>query len=207
MYFVISTKFLQKIDTHKLIKKRPRKGIKILYERYALRLYNYAIQSWKLDEDSAWELVYQTIYKIIEKLENYTFKNEVQFKNFLYTAFNNALVNNFRKTKRIEEQLSFVSIENKELNESDKQKIGNLILNEEGDDGDSESTLVMERALDKLEDWERILVIQRAFGYSYKQISSLVDKPEEQLKVYYQRVKKKLEKEVLANLKEVRNER
>jgi DNA-directed RNA polymerase specialized sigma24 family protein len=51
---------------------------------------------------------------------------------------------------------------------------------------------LLERALDELEDWERILLLQRACETPYKNISELTGKPEDQLKVYHKRVLSKL---------------
>jgi DNA-directed RNA polymerase specialized sigma24 family protein len=43
-----------------------------------------------------------------------------------------------------------------------------------------------------MEDWERILLLMRGQDISYSEISKFVHKPENQLKVYYARLKKKL---------------
>ena len=57
--------------------------------------------------------------------------------------------------------------------------------------------------MDKLEEWQRILLLMRGQNMSYKEIIPFVNKPEKQLKVYYARLKKKLLENVNAELKKL----
>ena len=40
--------------------------ITLLYNRYGEKLYTYAIRTWALDEDAAWDLIYKTFYKVLD---------------------------------------------------------------------------------------------------------------------------------------------
>jgi len=51
---------------------------------------------------------------------------------------------------------------------------------------------ILNEELEKMEDWQRMLLLMRSEGRPYSEIAAYVDKPEEQLKVYYQRLKKNL---------------
>ncbi|MBI3240070.1 MAG: hypothetical protein HYZ43_14700, partial [Flavobacteriia bacterium] len=37
-----------------------------IYNRYGKKLYAYALKTWKISEDDAWNLIYKTLYKVIE---------------------------------------------------------------------------------------------------------------------------------------------
>lgn len=54
--------------------------------------------------------------------------------------------------------------------------------------------VALNEELEKMEDWQRMLLLMRSEGWSYADISKYVDKPENQLKVYYQRLKEQLSK-------------
>ena len=91
---------MTEIATYELILKSDNKTcIEIIYNRYACKLLDYAITSWKIDEDDAWELIYDTIYKTIKTIDKYTFETEKKFSSFIFTVFCNALRNHFKLIK------------------------------------------------------------------------------------------------------------
>jgi DNA-directed RNA polymerase specialized sigma24 family protein len=47
----------------------------------------------------------------------------------------------------------------------------------------------LKKTLEQFEDWKRVLLLMRAQNFSYDEISKYVNKPSEQLKVYYLRAK------------------
>lgn len=51
---------------------------------------------------------------------------------------------------------------------------------------------MLREELEKLEDWQRILLLMRSQEMPYSEIAKYVNKPEEQLKVYYSRLKNAL---------------
>ncbi len=180
--------------------------MELLYKRYGLPLYNYAIKAWKLDEDASWDIVYRVLFGIVGKLGDYKFNSEPQFRNMLYTIFNHELINYYHKTKRIEQRLKILSYDD-QLSDQSLHSIDNH-LTEFWDDPDRRNPLIeiLQNLFDELEEWERILLHQRLMGESYKDISQFIDKPENQLKVYYSRVKAKIESQMFQKLKESENE-
>jgi DNA-directed RNA polymerase specialized sigma24 family protein len=54
----------------------------------------------------------------------------------------------------------------------------------------------LNEVLDQMEDWERMLLLMRSEGRPYSEIAIYIDKPEHQLKVYYQRLKDRLTKKL-----------
>jgi RNA polymerase sigma factor (sigma-70 family) len=167
--------------TYDLIRKKDKLAPRRLFERYGKKLSGYAQKAWKLDEDDAWDLSYKTLEKVMKTADQYTFESEQRFSSFVYKVFINYLRNHYRDTKS--NRPEFVDLNDdlhgapavpeKENKESDAMKL----LNEE---------------LDKLEDWQRILLLMRSQDMPYSAIAQFVDKPEDQLKVYYQRLKKQL---------------
>jgi RNA polymerase sigma factor (sigma-70 family) len=166
--------------TYELILKKGKEGIRVLYERYGKKLFGYAAFKWKINEDENWELVYKTLYRVLETHSNYSFSSEEKFASFVFTVFINYLRNFYRDKKNL-------PVEIVELDEkiSNRPENGN-----ETSTSPAMNLLVSE--LDQLEDWERILLLMRSQNVPYAEIAKYTGKPEEQLKVYYGRLKKKL---------------
>ncbi|MES2380152.1 MAG: sigma-70 family RNA polymerase sigma factor [Bacteroidota bacterium] len=157
-----------------------------IYNRYGKKLYAYAIQTWNLEEDSAWDLIYKTLYKVIDSYNNYTFDTEEKFASFIFKIFINYLRNHYRDNKHLVDFSVTGDIADAELMsnavENDNSNSINLKLN------------LLNEELTKLEDWQRMLLLMRSEGKTYAEIATYMDKPEHQLKVYYQRLKEKISK-------------
>ena len=159
-----------------------------LYKRYGKKLYSYAVYSWKLDEDAAWDLIYKTLYKVIDSYKKYQFETEEKFASFIFKIFINYLRNNYQERKKITDAVQITRIDSSELQnkaetitEKDLPGIKQSILNEE---------------LDKMEDWQKILLLMRSEGRPYSEIAVFINKPVDHLKVYYQRFKEQLTKKI-----------
>jgi RNA polymerase sigma factor (sigma-70 family) len=168
---------------HTLVRRKDPSAIKELYEQFGKKLAGFAIQKWKVSEDDAWDLVYKTLYRILEKSGSYTFESDQKFSGFVFTIFINYLRNHFRDRKQLPEFAE-------ELNE---KIVGSSEIGA-GSDPPSASVRLLNEELDKLEDWERILLLMRSQDVPYSEIARLTGKSEDNLKVYYGRLKKKLEK-------------
>lgn len=170
-------------DIASRLKTDKKEAIAWLYERYGKKLYGYAAGQWKLDEDDAWELVYKTLYKVISVADNYKFEDENRFIGFLFRVFINYLRNHHRDSKRN-------TIETVELDEQHEKKQ----YDRTADAGEAakQSPLMecLQKVLQALDDWQRILLLMRAQDYAYEAIAPYVDKPATQLKVYHLRLKK-----------------
>jgi RNA polymerase sigma factor (sigma-70 family) len=166
-----------------------------LYDNYGRKLYAYALSKWKLNEDEAWELIYKTLYKILDVIDRYRFEDEKKFAGFIFQSFVNNLRNYYHEKKKKPEQA--------ELNET-RAYAGN----EENDDSVDEPNELMKllkEEMERLEDWQRILLLMRAQDYSYEEIAKFVSKPADQLKVYYLRLKKKLTDKINSRVNENKN--
>jgi RNA polymerase sigma-70 factor (ECF subfamily) len=148
-----------------------------LYGHYGKRLCGYAIRVYKLSEDDAWDITYKALFRVNEKYEDYIFENEKSLNGFVFRVMINYLKNFFRDNKKqaIEVDLEDHHIEKQEISEKPSAMV-----------------IALEEELEKLEDWERMLLLMRSQEMSYAAIAAYVNKPEQQLKVYYQRLKKKI---------------
>jgi RNA polymerase sigma factor (sigma-70 family) len=195
------------IPTYELLRNQRGKAVEVLYERYGSKLYSYAVSSWHLDEDTAWEMVYETLYKTVEKIDSYEFNSEKKFGSFLFTIFCNNLRRHYRDNKKREEKLSFSTFNeiNFEASKNDpsmatERKVQDLMVEasveafREPDSGSDTLMQIMDACLAKMADWERVLLLLRSQDMPYTEIARYVHKPAEHLKVYHQRAKTKLEK-------------
>lgn len=177
-------------ETYKIIGRKGKEGVSFLYERYGKRLYSYAVFNWKLTEDESWDIVYKTLYKIIETTDRYEFESEKKFASFVLKVFINYLRHYYRDTKKVKEHLEVTSIEETFL------PPGTLESKEESKETNSEKMILLKQELELLEDWERMLLLLRSQNMPYSEIAKFVNKPEDHLKVYYQRLKTSLTKRI-----------
>ncbi|MDL2261949.1 sigma-70 family RNA polymerase sigma factor [Bacteroidales bacterium OttesenSCG-928-I21] len=176
-------------ETYILIKKQSKKGLEVFYKRYGKKLYAYAVQNWNTDEDTAWDLIYKTYNKISEKIEDYSFESEEKFSSFVMLSFLNNLRNQYRDSKK---QIQTVS--------EDYINPNNLPAeSNENENSDSAQMTALKQELENLEDWERMLLLLKAQQMPYSEIAKYVEKPENQLKVYYARLKKKITENIIKN--------
>ncbi len=160
--------------------------IEAIYNQYGKKLYGYAIVNWNVTEDTAWELIYKTLYKILDCCPNYTFESREKFASFIFKIFINQLRNYYRDNKP-QREFEFSTMQGNELSIPDVK---------ESTDHSNQKLKALNDVLDEMEDWERMLLLMRSEGRAYSEISGYIDKPEKQLKVYYQRLKEKLAKKL-----------
>lgn len=169
--------------TANLILQDPQKGLKQCYELYGRKLINYAARSWNLEEDVAWDLIYKILFSLKDNVKRYSFESEEKFQSFLFRLFINYIKNHFRDDAR--KKKGVVEIE---LDQSHEFLKSENELNEK----ENPNVFILQEELDKLEEWQRILLLMRSQDVPYSEIAKLLDKPESQLKVYYGRLKNSL---------------
>ena len=176
-------------ETYRLTTNKNSEVVKLLYETYAKKLLAYTCKNYTIDKDDAWAIVYKTIYKIADSESKYTFDSEQKKSAFIFKTHINFLRNYFRDNKSFEKKNQEV-----ELHENFTDNV-----TEENTTQNSPLT-ILQQELEKLEDWQRILLLMRGQDMPYSKISEFVQKPEKQLKVYYARLKKQLMDNVNAEL-------
>ncbi|MBL7930981.1 MAG: sigma-70 family RNA polymerase sigma factor, partial [Bacteroidia bacterium] len=156
------------------------KLVQELYLAYTSRLLAYTRKNYSVPEDDAMNLVYKTIYRIADVYDRYRFDTEKKRSAFVFKTYINYLRNYYRDNKSFENRNFEV-----ELSEFES-------VNEEAPGHANPKLSLLQHLLDKMEDWERILLLMRGQDIPYSEISKFVNRPENQLKVYYARLKKKL---------------
>lgn len=157
----------------------------VLYEHYGKKLYGYAVKRWQVTEDEAWDLVYKTLYKIIETIDRYTFSDESKLNGFVFRIFINNLRNHYNETKA--KRIETVALE---------EKTGAEHADKKEEPNNSIYMRCLKKILEQLDDWKRILLLMKAQNYRYEEIATYVQRPAEQLKVYHLRAKDSLTKKV-----------
>ena len=180
-------------ETYNVISNNNNEVVKSLYETYAKKLLAYTCKNYTIDKDDAWAIVYKTIYKIAEVGSNYTFENEQKKSGFIFKTHINFLRNYFRDNKSFEKNNQEVELHD---NFTDKEPETNTTQNW--------PLTILQQELEKLEDWQRILLLMRGQDMPYSKISEFVKKPENQLKVYYARLKKQLTDNVNSELEKIK---
>src|ERR1700741_5349930 len=146
--------------------------VKSFYEKYAEKLLAYTCKNYTIDKDDAWTIVYKTIYKMAEVNDRYNFENEQKQSGFVFKTHINYLRNYFRDNKSFEQNHHEVELsDNYSGQQDDAPAKPNIQLQ------------ILQQELDKLEDWQRILLLMRGQDMPYNKIAEFVNKPEEQLKV------------------------
>lgn len=174
---------MPEISAHKLDWKT--RSVKLLYEDYGQKLYGYAIKKWNLEEDEAWDLVYQTIYKVVQVSDQYEFENEKKLAGFVFKVFVNFLRNHYQLKKRQPKAIAWDDQHEKQSASAQESEEDDVQIK-------NKNLMYLQEALQNIDEWKRILLLMRAQNYSYEEISEFVNKPVEQLKVYYMRLKKQL---------------
>ena len=177
------------VTTTYSLKEEENKAVKELYETYAKKLFAYTHKNYSISEDDAWTIVYKTIYKMAEVKEKYMFENEYKRSVFIFKMHINFLKNYFRDDKSFEGNLYEVEMNNDIVSKD-----------ESAQPPKSPQMKILQNELDKLDEWQRILLLMRGQGMPYSEIASFVNKPEGQLKVYYARLKKMLLENITSEL-------
>ena len=183
--------------TYTLIRKNDRSAVTVLYERYGKKLAGYAIRKWNTSEDDAWDLTYKTLFRVMKTANDYQFASEEKFSGFVFTIFINYLRNLFRDRKNHPEM----------VREMDERIVSSSVVESDKAEEPSPAVKLLNEALDELEDWERILLLMRSQDVPYSKIAELTGKTEDNLKVYYGRLKKKLETMLSDKINELKKQR
>jgi RNA polymerase sigma factor (sigma-70 family) len=181
------------LENIKLILSKKNLGVKWLYENYGRKLLGYSQNVYRVNEDVGWDLVYKTIYKVQEVYGQYTFENEQKFGSFIFRIFINYLKNYIRDENTRTQGAIFIPLEETRKNFA--------AINETVASTNPHVAMLREE-LEKLEDWQRILLLMRSQEMPYSEIAKYVNKPEEQLKVYYSRLKNALTVKMIEREKE-----
>ena len=192
-------------DIIQLVRSKDKKGVEALFTDYGEKLYSYAIAKWFFSEDSAWEMIYKTLDTLLLKLPGYELTSQAHFNNLVFKIFKNNLRQYYRDKKRKEGKIEFVAVEHPENLKGTEVSIGPLDFEDyyENEVLDSALFAHLKVSLEKLDPFEKELVLLRAQNYPYKEIAQMLNTEDEQLKVKYHRALKKLKDQIEKQQKSV----
>ena len=180
----------QKLEIVQLVKENPRKGLEELFETYSNKLFSYCVSNWDFSEDEGWDVIYSTFETILDSIKGYDFESERHFENFLFKVFKNNLRQLYRKQKALSDHIQFVPLELDGLEIEGEKLFGQM--HDENLKVSSPQIELLNKALEKLNDSDRELLLLRGQNFSYEQIASFLGIEDNQLKVKAHRAKKKL---------------
>lgn len=170
------------------------KGLETIYQQYGGKWYNYAIKSWQMSEDDAWDVIYHTFDDILSNINNYQFESQTHFENIIFKIYINNLKKFYNKQKLKDEKINFVSLE--DLDEKIDNDNFDIEDNTENDflieDIENPNLIKLQKALGQLDDLERDLLMLKVQNFTYKEIAKLLDIDDKHLKVNLFRAKQKL---------------
>ena len=179
-----------------LIRKKDPAGLEVLYNEYGSRFYDYATRRWELTEDDAWEVVYKTLETLVLKLDNYRFELKALFEAFLFKVLLNFIREYYRaKRSRNIAELELVDLYDEEQtpHHISKQVSKNAFAEYYKTELiESPDLLLLNDALQRLEQADQDILLLRAQNYSYDEIAQLLGIANNQLKVKHHRAKQKL---------------
>ncbi|MFT5667091.1 MAG: RNA polymerase sigma factor (sigma-70 family) [Vicingaceae bacterium] len=180
------------MDFKKLHRKTKEKRLELLFEAFRDALLGYGNRQWKIPKDACWDLIYVSLYKVEEVVDDHQFESTEKFNGFVFRIFINRMKNYLRDEETRTKGIREVELEEDKIGEGKDRK-----------EEESDEVNLLNEILDELEDWQRILLLMRAQEYTYAEIANYTKKSEKNLKVYYGRLKKKIAKEMELKLQKV----
>jgi RNA polymerase sigma-70 factor (ECF subfamily) len=180
-----------------------KEGIERLYNKYGRPFYDFAVRKWRLSEDKAWDVVYQTLFAAATKFPRIKFESEAHFENYLFKALINFLRQEFRRQRRQEFEEISMDIDysfaatpdeepDAEMNDLKDLNSKSLQAYYRDEPMTNPKLAALKCALDQLDPVEKDILLLRAQNYPYDEIAKMLKINNNQLKVKHHRSKKKL---------------
>ena len=196
-------------------------GCRHLVDLYQNLLLNEGVRVFDLLHEDAEELVSDVLLTVVQKIHSFEFRRgEADFHLWVMAVFRNR-VRDFVRHQAISGGLELMfqesNIDDEERYSGTEGDVVAEIMRTYHDslraDVDSPRSPASERlrviteTLEKLENWERVLLRCRALEVPYEDIAKYTGKPVKQLKVYHGRVKKKFVNMLAEKFPELAQER
>jgi RNA polymerase sigma factor (sigma-70 family) len=195
------------------------KGLAALFECYGRQLYGFSVTHFHLDEDESYDVLYKTLETVGKVITRYEFTSDKHFDNWLFKIHKNNVLQLIRAKKSKQEEIlvdnykswekEAIELNDEELKiESFKPVIEKISSFNAYEVSPTHNQLMsaMQKALQRLSNLERELLMLRMSNYSYDEIAKMLGVENNQLKVKFNRAKAKVEKRMLEILKDNYNE-
>ena len=181
-------------------------GVRLLVEKYQDRLYRWGRWQYEtLNDQDLIEIVEDSLLHIINKIDSFELKSEKGFKSWVYTIFSRVCIDHLRKEQRVAKHVKFQSIDDVPSDtgegESKGSKLDRKIFQDYYNPKPQEHPLAknVRDFCEGLDENNRTILQGCAMGIPHREIAQWTGIPVKHVKVYYSRLKTKLEK----HLKEV----
>jgi len=178
-------------------------GARLLVEKYQDRLYSWGKKQYEsLSPQDLLEIIDDTFIRVIEKIASFQFRTEKGFKNWVFTIFSRLCIDRLRKEEKIADHMQIQSLDS-EPTENNKQKfksarleLDRKIFHDYFSPKSEEHPLaqMVGEFLEGLDQKNRTILQACAMGIPHREIAGWIRIPVGHVKVYYSRLKKKLEK-------------
>lgn len=188
------------------LKKGTSEGIRLLVQKYQDRLYYWGRKEYAaLSGHDVLQLVDDTFLRVIEAISSFELKSEKGFQNWVFTIFVNLTRDLLRKKKKLAEQVKMQSLDNDcavtEEGEFARTRweLDRKIYLDYISAGLKENPLApkVREFLKSLDEKNRTILQACAMRMPYREIAEWTGIPVNHVKVYYNRLKKRLEKYLL----------
>jgi RNA polymerase sigma factor (sigma-70 family) len=165
---------------------------------YAPKLTAFAMKFGLSRGDSA-EVVSQSLQRVIEEIDAYKADKGAKFSTWVCQITKNRVIDRLRQIQR-EQEKSGGQLESVEKLEEEGHQIGSAVVHLPSDDEEVESRIeheLLHQALENLDSVDRVVLLEWAYGASFKEIGQLIGKKEGTAKVRKHRALAKLRGEYL----------
>lgn len=181
-------------------------GVRLLYQKYGNRFGSMAENEFGLSHEDAISVTTNTLIKIIDRIDSFTWRSSQSFFNWIRTIFKNTVLDFIRKNKKQEVSLEYFDVSNFEHDEMRRLgKTEKAIIKKIKEGFESLGTRKDERmniivqAFKELSEKEQIIFYCYLNGYQYNEISKYAGDSVANLKVYTGRIIKKFLKSLSKN--------
>lgn len=170
--------------------------------------YQYFLRRWGrwhyeiIDEEDLIQIIQDTFMRILENIETFELKTQNGFRNWIITIFSRLCLDHIRKEQRVTKRIKFESLDAAQNGNDDasynpvKLELDKKISHEYFSHESKEHPLAakVRDFMDGLDDKNRIIIYSCATGIPHREIAKWVEIPVDHVRVYYSRLKKRLER-------------
>jgi len=185
------------------LKRNGASGIRLLVEKYQNPLYAWGRWQYEsISDQDLIEIIEDTFTRVIEKIDAFQFTTSKGFKNWVFTIFSRLCIDQLRKEKRIAGHMQVQSLDTDASDKSNRKfasaqfELDRKIFHDYFSPKSEEHPLAdkVRGFMDGLDEKNRVILQGCADGFPHREIAIWAGIPVEHVKVYYSRLKKKLEK-------------
>lgn len=178
-------------------------GVSNLVNKYQDFLYRWGQWHYEaINDQDLIQIVEDTFMRVIEKIDAFQFRTDKGFKNWIITIFSRLCLDHLRRELRVAERIKIESFDRNPADGKNGQynvvqtELDKKIFHDYFSPEAKEHPLAQKVRdfIEGLDENSRIILHACADGFPHKEIANWIGMPAEHIKVYYSRLKKKLEK-------------